>query len=136
MKEATIKNIDLWFPNGKTCTVRITSKSKETSGDIYVTLGSSTKYIDYNRIDNVYEGTITGRGERGTLTVSGLWKSYDVELVNCEQYNGQDLLEGAGGEEPARRTRGSAEEPAANNDSQAAQSTEPQSTEASAAPQG
>jgi hypothetical protein len=94
LKEATIKEIDLWFPEGRNCTIKIKSSTGELTGDIYVEMGNTTKLITYNRIDGVYENTFTGKGEKGTLTVSGLFKTYDIELVNCEQYTGQDAQSG------------------------------------------
>jgi hypothetical protein len=93
LKEATIKEIELWFPAGKQCAIKITSPSAETTGDIYVTIDGAKKEIPYNRIDAAYEGTFTGKGQKGTLTVSGLWKSYDIELTNAEQYTNQDEVE-------------------------------------------
>lgn len=90
LEEATVKNVDLWFPQGEACTITITSPTSESTGDCYVTIGDSTTALTYDRIDGVYSATISGVDKEGTLTVSGLWNSYDIELINCEQYDDQD----------------------------------------------
>ena len=47
------------------------------------------RLLEYNRLDKCYELDVTGKNEKGTLTISGLYNDYDVELINCEQYTNQ-----------------------------------------------
>lgn len=88
-KEATVKEVELYFPEGKTCTVQIKSSTGETTGDITVIIGSSVKLVNYDRLAGIYEAEITGHGEKGTLKISGLTTNYDIALTNCEQYTNQ-----------------------------------------------
>lgn len=89
LTEAIIKEIDLFFPENNKCTVQIKSPSGETTGDISIKIGNSIKFLNYDRLENVYETQFTGHGEKGTLKVSGLTSNYDIVLTNCEQYTNQ-----------------------------------------------
>lgn len=97
IKEATIKEVELWFPKGVACNVEVVSLSGETTGDITIAVGNTEKAVSYNRLDSKYEASLKGKGQKGTLTISGLFRNYEIHLNGCEQYNGQDLEE----EEPA-----------------------------------
>ena len=91
LKEATVKNIDVWFPKGYEAQVSIKSPTKETTGDIYIRMDDgSIKVLNYNRLEGTYRTTLDGKNQIGTLTISGLYKSYDIELIGCQQYTGQD----------------------------------------------
>lgn len=91
-KEANIKEYELWFPEGKQCTIEIESKSGETSGSAIVTFDTGgTTAVTYNRFDKVYTAVINGKGNTGVLTISGFWYDYDIHLTNAEIYNGQDM---------------------------------------------
>lgn len=90
LKEAVTKEIELYFPKGKTCTVQIKSSTGETTGDIRLVIGKSIRPLTYDRLEGIYTTTFKGKGEKGTLIVTGLTKTYDISLVNAEQYNGQD----------------------------------------------
>lgn len=103
-KEATVKELDVWFPKGKTCTITIKSSAKETTGDIVVKFGSSIKKVQYNRLDGVYELVLPGNDKVGKLSISGLWKQYDIQLTNCEQYTGQDTIVDTPAEENTEST--------------------------------
>lgn len=91
-KEANVKEYELWFPEGKQCTIEIESKSGETSGSAVVTFDTGgTSAVAYNRFDKVYSTVINGKGNTGILTISGFWYDYDIHLTNAEIYNGQDV---------------------------------------------
>lgn len=89
LKEASIKTVDLFFPDSRDC--KITIKSNESTGDMYLVMDgeSARRLLDYNRLDKCYELEVIGKNEKGTLTISGLYDDYDIELVNCEQYTNQ-----------------------------------------------
>lgn len=90
-KEANSMEYDLWFPEGKVCTIRIKSKSGETTGQAVVEFeNGATSSLSYNRFDQVYEMTVNGKGNTGKISISGFWYDYDIELTNVEVYNGQD----------------------------------------------
>lgn len=91
-KEANVKEYELWFPEGKQCTIKIESKSGETSGSATIEFDTGgTAAVAYNRFDKVYLATINGKGNVGTLTISGFWYDYDISLTNVEIYSGQDM---------------------------------------------
>jgi len=89
LKEAVTKEIDLYFPADRECKVAITSSTGETTGDISIKFDRGVNFLDYDRINKIYEITLTGHGEKGTLVISGLFHDYDITLTNVEQYNGQ-----------------------------------------------
>lgn len=96
-KEANSIEYDLWFPEGKLCTIRIKSKSGETTGQAVVEFeNGASSSLSYNRFDQVYEMTVNGKGNKGKITISGFWFDYDIELTNVEVYKNQD----AGIEQP------------------------------------
>ena len=96
-KEANSIEYDLWFPEGKVCTIRIKSKSGETTGQAVVEFeNGASSSLSYNRFDQVYEMTVNGKGNKGKITISGFWFDYDIELTNVEVYKNQD----AGIEQP------------------------------------
>lgn len=91
LKEATVKEVKLWFPLGKECTVKVTSKEGELGGDISIKyLDNSVRKLNYSKLDGFYYVTLIGDGTQGTLKISGLYKAYDITLINCEVYNDQD----------------------------------------------
>lgn len=89
LKEASIKTVDLFFPENRDC--KITIKSDESTGEMYLVMDGETgrRLLEYNRLDKCYELDVIGKNEKGTLTISGLYNDYDVELINCEQYTNQ-----------------------------------------------
>lgn len=93
-KEANVMKYDLWFPKGKICTIEIVSKGEnpETTGSANIKFDTGgTAAISYNRFDKVYKAEINGKGNKGTLTISGFWYDYDIRLTNIEMYEGQDM---------------------------------------------
>lgn len=91
-KEANSKEYDLWFPEGRFCSIKIKSKSGETTGQATVDFeNGAISNLSYNRFDHVYEMNVNGKGNTGHLTISGFWYDYEIELTNVEIYNGQDL---------------------------------------------
>lgn len=93
LKEATIKEVKLWFPLGKECTVKITSRDAELGGDISIKyLDNSSRKLNYSKLDGFYYATFIGDGTQGTLKISSLYKPYDINLINCEVYNDQDKI--------------------------------------------
>ena len=96
-KEANAIEYELWFPEGKLCTIQIKSKSGETTGQAVVDFeNGASSSLSYNRFDQVYEMTVNGKGNKGKITISGFWFDYDIELTNVEVYKNQD----AGTEQP------------------------------------
>ena len=106
-KEANSIEYDLWFPEGKVCTIRIKSKSGETTGQAVVEFeNGASSSLSYNRFDQVYEMTVNGKGNKGKITISGFWFDYDIELTNVEVYKGQSaetqqLIDSDASAEPA-----------------------------------
>jgi len=91
LKESTKKDIEIWIPDtDKKASIRITSPANESTGDIYIKFLNRQYQAVYDRLTGIYTLDIPVKGERGTLTISGLWKSYEIDLINCSQYNGQD----------------------------------------------
>lgn len=91
-KEANVKEYELFFPDGKQCVIEIKSKSGETTGSAIVKFDTGgSKALTYNRFDSVYGVVVNGKGNTGTLTISGFWYDYDIMLTNAEVYAGQDL---------------------------------------------
>lgn len=89
LKEALVKEIDLFFPKDKMCTVKVISLSNEKTGDISLQFGTSKKLLNYNAFDQEYSFSLKGTGQKGTLKIAGLTKNYNIELTNCEQYINQ-----------------------------------------------
>lgn len=87
LKEATIKEFELYFPKNKTCRISITSEAKEITGDIYVIIGNTMRTLNYDRLQEAYVTEFIGNGDQGTLVVAGLTKKYNIQLTNCEQYD-------------------------------------------------
>lgn len=93
-KEANTKEYELWFPENKQCTISIRSGSGETTGQAIVSFDTgATASLTYNRFDDVYELTINGKGNKGSILISGFWFDYEIELKNVEIYSGQDLVD-------------------------------------------
>ena len=91
-KEANSKEYELWFPEGKQCSINIRSGSGETTGQAVVSFDTgATASLTYNRFDQVYELTINGKGNKGKINISGFWFDYEIELKNVEIYSGQDI---------------------------------------------
>lgn len=91
-KEANTKEYELWFPENKQCSITIRSNSGETTGQAVVSFDTgATASLTYNRFDDVYELTINGKGNKGSIAINGFWFDYEIELKNVEIYNGQDL---------------------------------------------
>lgn len=90
-KEANTMEYELWFPEDKLCSIRIKSRSEETTGQAIVEFDTGTESnLSYNRFDKVYELDINGKGNTGKLIINGFWFDYDIELTNVEIYKGQD----------------------------------------------
>ncbi len=90
LTESKTSTFEIWFPENKTCTIQIISETKETTGKCTIQIGDETHSLSVDRLNGTYTTGIAGTGTKGTLTITGLWDSYDIHLVNCEQYNGQD----------------------------------------------
>lgn len=90
--KATKKEIELYFPADTDCSVTIKSATTESTGDIYISIGSSIVRVPWDRVSGLYTADVKAKRESrtGTLTITGLFTSYDVSLVGCEQYVGQD----------------------------------------------
>ena len=110
LKEANVVNYDVWFPEGRECTITITSSTGETTGGARVTFENGT-YVDlaYNRFDKVYEAVVNGKGEVGHLSISGFWDAYDIDMTNAQVYSGQDEGEPAEVQEPEPEPEAEAE---------------------------
>lgn len=90
LTESKTSTFEIWFPENKTCTIQIVSETKETTGKCTIQIGEEVHSLSVDRLNGTYSTGVAGTGTKGTLTISGLWDSYDIHLVNCEQYNGQD----------------------------------------------
>lgn len=89
LKEATIKEFELFFFDKEKCSIIITSTTGETTGDMYVEFDGYVKPLTFNRLEGNYSIEFTGNGKPGTLVVSGLIQNYNIKLINCEQYDEQ-----------------------------------------------
>lgn len=92
LTKATKKEIELYFPTDTDCSVTIKSATTESTGDIYITIGSSIVRVPWDRTTGLYTADVKKKSSerRGTLIVTGLFNTYDISLVGCEQYRGQD----------------------------------------------
>ena len=90
LKTALVKTFPIKFPYGKQCSVRI--RTDETTGEAFLITSESTKKnLDYNRIEGYYQAQLSGHDETLCLVVSGLWRNYDIELVNAYQGEEKDI---------------------------------------------
>lgn len=82
---------DLWLPDGRP--YKITVKSDESTGALALIYsnGKASK-IPYDRIAKTYCYEGTGRGEKVTLEVKGLYSNYEITLINAETYKEQDKV--------------------------------------------
>lgn len=94
IKEATKREIELWFPKGEDCSIEVVSMTGETTGDIYVEIGDHQKKVAYNRLEGKYMFSSKGKGEKATLVISGLFSNYEVHIVGVQQYKNQDQEDG------------------------------------------
>ncbi len=80
---------DLWIPDGRP--YKITLESDESTGAISLIFsnGRAVK-LPYDRIAKTYSFEGTGNGKIATLEVKGLFKNYNISLINAESYHGQD----------------------------------------------
>ena len=91
IKQSIVKNFDLWLPKDVVCTVKIKSKTKEKTGNIVATFSNgNTKKGSYDFVNDEYVLELNGKGEKITLSINGFFTGYTIELINAEQYNGQD----------------------------------------------
>ena len=89
LKEAVVKEFELFFPKDRECTIQIKTNSRDSGGDIYLTIGNKVKIVHYDALAGIYELTIAGGNEKGVLTVTGLSSNYNITLINCETYTNQ-----------------------------------------------
>lgn len=87
--EASTTKTSIWLPEGKACTISITTT--ETTGYAYLDYGGNNqRKIPYDRLLGGYVLEVTGTGVKAEIVVKGLYNDYKIKLVNAEQYNGQD----------------------------------------------
>jgi len=79
IQAATVAEYDLFFPETTECTIRITSN--ETTGNCYLKMGRDTYPLTRN--GNTYSVSVTGKGNTGTLTVSGFLSPVKIDFVGC-----------------------------------------------------
>lgn len=84
LKEASIQKFNLTFMEGKDCKIEITPTANDAAGDIYVLFGDQLEPLVYDGVYNTYTLETTGDGKCYTLIVSGLWHTYDINLVNVK----------------------------------------------------
>lgn len=85
LSTATIRQFNINLNNDADCKITLSPKNTEPAGDIYIYVGNEKKQLVYNSIMNNYSVDIKGDGNTYSLFVSGIWKSYDIELVNCHE---------------------------------------------------
>lgn len=104
--KASKKQVELYFPAETDCSVTIKSATTESTGDIYISIGSSIVRVPWDRVSGLYTADVKAKREArtGTLTITGLFTSYDISLVGCEQYTGQDGASAEGTEEATEET--------------------------------
>ena len=104
--KASKKQVELYFPAETDCNVTIKSATTESTGDIYISIGSSIVRVPWDRVSGLYTADVKAKREArtGTLTITGLFTSYDISLVGCEQYTGQDGASAEGTEEATEDT--------------------------------
>lgn len=90
LKKATVKTIDLWLPKDKNYTIEIVSTTGEKTGTITLVGEYTYTKKSYNRISDNYVIQAKGTGEKATLTISGFYSSYTINLTNAEVYANQD----------------------------------------------
>lgn len=90
-KEASLKEIEIWFPKEKNCTISVNSEEKTGSIFLIMDNGNRTPLV-YNRLTNAYELTLKGRDFKGILEIKGLYNSYKIVLKNAQSYKEQDKL--------------------------------------------
>ena len=90
LAETRRSEFSLWFPADKSCEVMVVSRSRESTGEGVLTIGEKEYKLIPDRLNGTYSVVVKGTDEAGVLSVSGLWNSYDIRLVNCSQYNNQN----------------------------------------------
>ena len=85
LSTATIRQFNINLNNDADCKITLSPKNTEPAGDIYIYVGNEKKQLVYDSIMNNYSVDIKGDGNTYSLFVSGIWKSYDIELVNCHE---------------------------------------------------
>ena len=85
LSTATIRLFNINFPADSSCTVELTPKRTEPSGDVYIYVGNTKTRLSYDSVLNTYSTSLTGDGNTYTLFVSGIWGSYDIKLINCSR---------------------------------------------------
>lgn len=84
LKEASIQKFNLTFLEGKECKIEITPTANDATGDIYVLFGDQLEPLVYDGVYNTYTLKTAGDGKCYTLIVSGLWHTYDINLINVK----------------------------------------------------
>lgn len=79
IQTATMSEYDLFFPEGTTCTIDVVST--ESGGNCYVRIGNKTYTLTKN--GNTYSVTIDGKGNTGTLTISGFLDPIKIKMDGC-----------------------------------------------------
>lgn len=92
LRKASVKTIDLWLPKDKTYTVEIISPTGEKTGSLILKGDYTLKNASYNRMSDNYIIQAKGSGEKVTLTISGFYNSYTINLTNAEVYDNQDAV--------------------------------------------
>lgn len=93
---------DLWFPKGKECEISI--PTAEGTGEAFIKFDNgSVNGLTYNKLNNCYETAFTGQDVKGTLTIGGLKKGYDINLKNIQLYENQDGKQNAPAEEAEQK---------------------------------
>lgn len=104
--EATTKDIELYFPAGVDCAVRIVSPSKETTGDCFLQVGNSIYKLSYDFLMGDYAREFAFREDTyGTLHIQGLFDDCQVQLTGCEQ-GSAPVAEQESSEETATQKQG------------------------------
>ena len=85
LEENKVSTFNLWFPAGKTCMVTVDSPSRETTGNLEITVGNKTHKLTADMLNGTYSASFKGSDEVGVLTIKGLYNSYNIKLVNCSQ---------------------------------------------------
>lgn len=85
LSTATIRQFNINLNNDADCKITLSPKNTEPAGDVYIYIGNEKKQLVYDSIMNNYSIDLTGDGNTYTLFVSGIWKSYDIELRNCHE---------------------------------------------------
>ena len=91
LEEEKVSTFDLWFPEGKTCIVTVESPSQETTGNLEIIVGNKSHKLTADKLNGTYTANFKGSDEVGTLTIKGLYNSYNIKLVNCTQATDEQI---------------------------------------------